>query len=441
MREGSNRPPSFLVFLAIAALVSFSGGCSRESGPGDVAPPTGSEITNPPDGASLNSPTINVRGRAEVGATVEIFVDDGYRGSAVSSPAAPAGSGLGRFTVEEIELGQEGRKEITGIVTDLYGNVAEEALRVEVLLDMTPPPVAFETVLDAEEESPGMWATGLPSVTVVGRTDTTSSGARVRHGINEYLPSATETFPGGPGEPDSVRFWVPVAAPHLTGANPDSLVSYFVEALDEAGNVASHPLSVLWTVDGRDTVLLWDDGTHALEAVTGQLGMRLAVAFQAPPWANYVVGIHYFIRNDNVDNPNDPTAPSTLPFIALVWEPNDQGLPGAPANSGLNSGNLYPEDAWLPLALPNPVNITAASEFPEKRFFVGLEWLHRNNPHVGVDTTFPTHAMGFRYDWALWERIEWGDVMIRAIVSDLPSLGEAARRAVVAPDEGEWLAR
>jgi hypothetical protein len=142
-----------------------------------------------------------------------------------------------------------------------------------------------------------------------------------------------------------------------------------------------------------------------------------------------------------VDNPNDPQAPSTKPFIAWVWKSDDEGLPGATANSGLNSGELYPEDEWLRLVLPNPVNITAGSDFPDKRFLVGLEWLYRSNPHIGVDTSFPIEAMGFRYNWAEWERIVWGNVMIRAVVSDLPSLGAGARWSVVAPDDAEWLAR
>ena len=52
-----------------AAGIVFLSGCEKDLVPADNTPPENSQITSPEDGASLNSPVINVRGRAEVGAT------------------------------------------------------------------------------------------------------------------------------------------------------------------------------------------------------------------------------------------------------------------------------------------------------------------------------------------------------------------------------------
>ncbi len=436
MRDGRTRWLAMLAITAAAVGLVLAAGCSKTGVSSDKDPPAGTMITNPEDGASLSSQTINVRGRAEVGATVEIMVNGESKGTALASPAVPDDGGLGRFTVVGVHLGDEGAKTISAAVTDLYGNRASENVEIDILLDMTAPPVAFEPPIEGAELDPisGNWSTGLPALTLVGITNTTADGTRVRYGgINEFLPTVYDTFEAPPG-PDAVRFWVPLTTPPLTVNNPDSLIRYYVEAFDYAGNVSSEQVSIDWVAEGKDTTLTWDDGSFGSinNQTTGQSGMKLATLFQAPTWANYVIGIHFFIMNDDVDNPNDPEAPSTKPFRALVWRPNQDILPGVEANEGLNPGDLYPEEAWLELVIPNAVNISNDTHFPDKQFFVGMEWLHRSNPVIGLDDTYPIDFKTYRNNWSLWEPLESHDAMIRAIVSDVPA-GELKRTAVLRP--------
>ena len=72
-----------------------------------------------------------------------------------------------------------------------------------------------------------------------------------------------------------------------------------------------------------DTVLSWDNGDcgSIYNEVSGQPGMKLAVRFQAPPWADYITAIQYFIRDDHVEDPANPNAPTTQPFVVRVWKP------------------------------------------------------------------------------------------------------------------------
>lgn len=428
-----------LVLLALLAGVMLWGGCAKDLMEADTTPPTGSQITNPVDGSALNSPVINVRGRAEVGATVKILVNGEDKGSDVAHPPAPNEGGLGRFTVDDVELGAEGAKEIRGIVTDLYGNRADSDIEINIYLDMHAPPVAFEDLLDAQWElvdETWMWVTGVPSVTLVGRTDTTAALARVRYGINEFSPAEAETFANAPGEPDSIRFWVPMTAPLLTPANPDSLVTYYVEALDDAGNASSIPIQLNWAAAGKETVLSWDDSDYGQNGnrVTGQPGMALAVGFQAPPWANYVVGMELFFMNDFNDNPTDPQAPTTAPFLAYVWEPGGDMRPAATANDGYTPFPWYvaPEDELVPFFFSNSVDITNNSNFPDKQFFVGIEFQFRNNPIVGLDVDGVIDERSFRWNWSEWEPATTADYIIHAVVSDLQHT-EGSRTAVLAP--------
>ena len=74
----------------------------------------GVQITNPVDGSALNKRVINVRGRAEVGATVKSSSTVWIKGSDVAHPPVPNDGLGGRFTVESVDLGAEGLKEIRG---------------------------------------------------------------------------------------------------------------------------------------------------------------------------------------------------------------------------------------------------------------------------------------------------------------------------------------
>lgn len=427
-----------LVLLALLASVALWSGCAKDLMEADTDPPTGSQITNPVDGSALNSPVIDVRGRAEVGATVEILVNGDPKGSDVANPPAPSEGGLGRFTVVDVDLGEEGSKEIRGIVIDLYGNRATSDLEIGVTLDMQAPPVVFETLMDAQwdtVEGEPMWQTGVPAVTLIGRTDTTAASARVRYGINEFTPESTFVFPGEPGEPDSVRFWVKMTSPPLTPTNPDSLVTYYLEALDEAGNTSSEALQLNWAAAGKETALSWDDSDYGSigNRVTGQAGMAIAVQFQAPPWANYVTGMEIFYMNDFVTNPNDPQAPTTAPFLAYVWEPTGDLRPGQHANEGYTPFDWYqaPEDTLIGFYFNNAVDITNNADFPDKQFCVGLEFQFRNNPIIGFDVNEPIDSRSFRWNWQEWERAN-ADYIIHAIVSDLQAHSEG-REEVLAP--------
>jgi hypothetical protein len=170
----------------------------------------------------------------------------------------------------------------------------------------------------------------------------------------------------------------------------------------------------------RETVLSWDSGVEPpiQNNTTGQVGMMLANRFQAPTWATHVVAVQYFIMDDHQDNPQDPGAPTTQPFMVRVWRPGND-VPGVPAANGyepFSEMGEYPEAAWIEVDLPEPIDITDPEVFPDRVFYAGLEWLHRNNPYIGIDTVPPIDYVSYRWNWTQWELIVLGDVMIRAAV-------------------------
>jgi hypothetical protein len=437
-RLGRCLNPLMVAFLI--AGVALWGGCSKDLVEADTTPPTDSAITSPADGDAVCNPIINVRGRAEVGATIEIYVNDQKRGSAVASPAVPYDGQLGRFTVEDVVLGEEGPKTLRGVVTDLYGNRAPDDLVSNILLDMTAPPVALEGVIDAEwEPDESRWWTGETRVTVVGRTDTTADASRMRYGINEFLPESTYVFPGAPGDPDSMRFWIPVKRPSLTVQNPDSLVHYYLEALDYAGNVGAEPVDIYWVAAGKETALSWDDGVansydHQASGVNGTM---YAVRFDAPAWANYVIGMELHTGIDGDTNPENPSGTSGKPFAAYIWQPAPDLSPGPTANQGYEPFGLYgyPENELIRFYFPNAIDITDHAKFPNKQFLAGIKILYRLNPYIKYDVDEPHDGRTYRWDLTSW--LEWGqwagderDMIIHAIVSDLEASGEA-RTAVI----------
>lgn len=435
------RPCVFLGTLLLAAAALMGTGCEEKGMGPDNTPPTGSRITNPENGSALNSPVINVRGWAEVGATIDVYVNDEYQSSGVASPAAPSHATYGRFTVENVALGDEGPKTLRAVITDLYGNVSPYPIEVHITLDQTAPPLASEGVLGAvwSDTLGGVWRTSMPQVDFVGRTDATASGQRIRYGSNEFAPDSTYTFPGGPGEPDSVRFYVPIPVPPLDPENPEALVRYYAEAFDAADNVASVPIDVFWVAAGKETVITYDDGSYGPHTnwITGGLRQMLAVKFQAPTWANYILGVQFHTMNDGQTNPQNPTLPTTQPFLIWIWRLNTEQLPNAatPANEGLSTGEpfSYPEDQWVEFRLTTAVNISSATQYPDKQFFAGMEWQSDNNPRFGYDPTTPIDYRSYVWDFETWQLQSIYDVMVRAIVSDLPSIGGKARVAVVEP--------
>jgi hypothetical protein len=432
---------------AVAALgLLFWSGCSKDLMSPDEQAPRGSSITNPVHNSSLNEPVINVRGRAEVGATVDIFVNDVKMGTSQSLISIDMGDGntssLGAFTVDQVDLGEEGIKTIRARITDLYGNVSgpEQTPVVSVTLDQTAPPIEFtgvsgtvdpEWVEEAGPWGPGYWHTGLPRITVSGRTDTTAAGARLRYGINEYTPTEFVAAPSG-----SIDFDISASSPPLSGGAADTVIVYYLESYDDAGNVASTPVVIRWEVQGREEELFHDDGVYDSydHVIQGFAGQRVGVRFQAPTWANYVVTISYYIANDQIDDPNNPQAPTTDDFTAWVWRVNSaDSLPGAPGNEGYLQPAGYPEDEWVDVHLPNAVEITNNAHFPDKKFYAGMEWENRLNPYIYEDHSQPIAYKSFRFNWSEWELRDEADTMIRATVSDVPG-GAGGRQAVLLPE-------
>ena len=166
-----------------------------------------------------------------------------------------------------------------------------------------------------------------------------------------------------------------------------------------------------------------------------RIDWEMATKFQAPVWANYVIGVRFFIGNDGDNSGNPPETPTTEPFTVWVWRPAGT-KPGVEANDGADTGSQYPEMDWLQKMLPNPVDISNNSHFPNKEFFVGMEWDTRHNPWLGIDMTADeVDYTSWRYARVdttdpIWEMVESHDVMIEAIVSDIPNIAEG-RTAIV----------
>jgi hypothetical protein len=175
----------------------------------------------------------------------------------------------------------------------------------------------------------------------------------------------------------------------------------------------------------RETVLAWDDGAYDAynHRVVGLAGDMLAVMFRAPHWANTLVRVYYHVANDSIIHPVNPDWPTTKPFLATFWKPDSRPdpRPGDLATEQAETDSMYDEDTWLEYVLPMPLDISDADQFPERQFFVGLEWLHDLNPYLMYDVSAPLDDMGWASDGVTWSRFEDGDIMIRAIVSD--SLG------------------
>lgn len=429
--------------LAAFALI-FWVGCSKDLMSPDKNPPEDSSITNPVNMSSLNQETINVRGRAEVGATIDVFVKDVTSdtellgGTALSSPAVPDDGLGGRYTVEEVALGNEGMKILRAKITDLYGNVAstDETPTIAIILDQTPPSISFDSIEGADWiDTLGIWKTSLPSVIVSGSTDTSAAGARLRSGADEYAATMVETLQSG-----VLNFTVDLRSPPVSGGHVDTVVSYYLESFDDAGNVAPEPVFLHWEIEGREEELFHDDGSFDSHDHTVQLrfGDMLAVGYQAPTWAHYVTKMIIYNANDQETHPTNPTAPTSKPFTAWVWHTGTDDKPGDAGNDGyapFSEPGQYPEDEWVTITFPNAIDIRNNANYPDKRFFVGLEWEARENPRIYEDHTPPITYTIFVYDPGLesWDLHDPVNTMIHAVVSDVPALEGKGREAVLAP--------
>jgi hypothetical protein len=167
---------------------------------------------------------------------------------------------------------------------------------------------------------------------------------------------------------------------------------------------------------GRSVLVLsWDDGT-AEGSTSGLIGDNLAVGFQAPPGYRELLGMHMYSVEDGLENPVDPQLPSTKPFTACVWRLGTEGEPGVQHACYVPFTGLYeyPEDAWVEVAPPEPIDLSDSSHFPEGRFFIGIRWDYRDSPCVGLDLDPPISGES----WFYWGASDTANIMIRAVVCD-----------------------
>jgi hypothetical protein len=110
-------------------------------------------------------------------------------------------------------------------------------------------------------------------------------------------------------------------------------------------------------------------------------------------------------------------------------------MPGVPGNVGympFSESGMYPEDAWVEIKFPNAIDITDNSHYPNKTFFIGIEWEFRENPRIYEDHSEPIAFKSFDHDLIAWN-LRDVDTMIRAVVSDVPELDGKGREAVLVP--------
>jgi hypothetical protein len=182
---------------------------------------------------------------------------------------------------------------------------------------------------------------------------------------------------------------------------------------------------LVFAVDGTgaprsEIELSWDDGS-AEHGIAGFAGQKLAVGFHAPESALSLTAVRIYIMDDGVVNPVDPDLPTTEPFTVWVWAIGSSGEPGPAANDGyipFTSSYECPEDIWVDVVFPEPIDISDEGQFPNHAFYVGLEWEHRQNPVVGLDLDAPFSGETWYWDWLSWAAVDTADVLIRAVVSD-----------------------
>jgi len=157
-------------------------------------------------------------------------------------------------------------------------------------------------------------------------------------------------------------------------------------------------------------VLRWDDGECDL-GVGSAGATALGVWFQAPQWANSVVGIHVFVADCG-----DTTTP---PFTTRMWAPTgDWPYSPGPQVGPILASTEYSEGSWVLFPFSEPVRITDPGEFPDRVFFVGVVWECTTYPLFGVDWDVPLDAASWMSNGSEWSPFEVGDIMVRAVVSD-----------------------
>ena len=167
--------------------------------------------------------------------------------------------------------------------------------------------------------------------------------------------------------------------------------------------------------------LSWDDGS-AEGGFTEGAGRKIAVGFYAPEGALSLIAVRFYIMDDGVLNPVDPELPTTAPFTVYVWRPiGSSGEPGPLGSDGylpFTNYGQYPEDAWVEVVFPEPIDLSDEEHFPNHKFHVGLEWEWRENPVLGLDLDAPFSGETWLWDWDTWAVVDTVNALIRAVVCD-----------------------
>ena len=172
-----------------------------------------------------------------------------------------------------------------------------------------------------------------------------------------------------------------------------------------------------------EQVLAWDNGGFVnCGMCPSPMELReMAVMFQAPEGFTWLREIQCYVCNDQVMNPDDPWAPTTGPCTLAVWRPQEAGGQQPPDSAPVyefESAGGYPEDAWITFILPEPVDLSAGSVFPDSVFFVGMKWVDLWDPVLAVDWDPVEMGNTWRKIPSEWERCTEYSVLIRAVVSD-----------------------
>jgi hypothetical protein len=172
-----------------------------------------------------------------------------------------------------------------------------------------------------------------------------------------------------------------------------------------------------------EETLLWDDGSAESHISYSSRGM--AVWFQAPGWARYVTRVQIYVGDDG-----DPS--TSAPFDMSVrhatgtwpYQPGDAAWQVA-------SGDDYQEVSWVEFAVDPPLDIESDVQFPERVFFVMVNWVEFGAPAVGWDTDPPHHDTTMIWFEGTWGPLNGVDGMIRAVVSDADTAVEGSSWAAI----------